>query len=48
MASFPYPSQEDVNNFADKGGYTKWTEKCRELAGDLHKISWYRIVLDEA
>jgi hypothetical protein len=48
MASFPYPSQEDITNFSGKGGYTKWTEKCKEIAGDLHKISWYRIVLDEA
>jgi hypothetical protein len=30
------------------GGYQKWAENNKGRAGDLHKIRWYRIVLDEA
>ena len=48
MASFPYPSSDDVKKFATNGGYKKWLEKCKDITGDLHKIQWYRIVLDEA
>ncbi len=48
MASFPFPSKEDLEQFGSQGGYNKWVEKSKELAGDLHKIIWYRIVLDEA
>jgi hypothetical protein len=48
MASFPFPSDEDRERFAGKGGYNKWLESAKNLAGDLHKMIWYRIVLDEA
>lgn len=48
MASFPYSSSDDVKKFGTNGGYKKWLEKCKDITGDLHKIQWYRIVLDEA
>jgi SNF2 family DNA or RNA helicase len=48
MHSFPFPSQEDILSWSSDGGSGQWQEKCKELAGDLHKIAWYRIVLDEA
>ena len=48
MHSFPFPSEEDILGWSNEGGFEQWLEKYRKFAGDLHKISWYRIVLDEA
>jgi len=48
MASFPFPSHDDVEKIGANGGFNKWLENYKDITGDLHKIQWYRIVLDEA
>ena len=49
MKQFPWPSREDrekINRTPD--GYTKWWKDAYVHRGDLHKIDWYRVVLDES
>lgn len=48
MHSFLFPSEEDILSWSNEGGSEQWQEKYKKVSGDLHKISWYRIVLDEA
>jgi SNF2 family DNA or RNA helicase len=48
MRSYSYPSQEDMDSWSTEEGIKRWRLKYLEIVGDLHKIHWYRIVLDEA
>lgn len=48
MNSFPWPSAEELKEISKQGGLHKWMEECQEPAGNLHKVTWYRVVLDEA
>ncbi|RDW69265.1 hypothetical protein BP6252_08285 [Coleophoma cylindrospora] len=47
MNSFPYPDRECLAKLRD-GGLEKWLREADEYKGDLHKVQWYRVVLDEA
>lgn len=47
MKQFPYPNKDDIAKIESKG-YGKWWKDAIKTAGDLHKVNWYRIVLDEA
>lgn len=47
MHQFPFPDKEGRHLIA-KMGHKKWWHKAQELLGDLHKVTWYRVVLDEA
>lgn len=46
MASYPFPKRDDIEHV--KGGITAWLAEAQDRMGDLHKIEFYRIVLDEA
>jgi hypothetical protein len=48
MAGFPSPTEKDLKMMSKKDGFEKWMEKCKENSGSLHKMKWYRIILDEA
>lgn len=48
MNSYPYPSEEEKKLINRPGGHDRWVAIAREKQGILHKITWYRIVLDEA
>jgi SNF2 family DNA or RNA helicase len=48
MASFPYPSKSEMEEFEHCGGYREWVKAYKKESGPLHKIQWYRVVLDEA
>jgi hypothetical protein len=45
---YPYPTKDDMKELKTKGGIEKWAEERRQMAGNLHKMEFYRIVLDEA
>jgi SNF2 family DNA or RNA helicase len=47
MKQFPYPDQKARDSIAQMGYKKWWKQACKNL-GDLHKIEWYRVVLDEA
>lgn len=47
MRQFPFPDQKDRDLIANTG-YKKWWKKASRSMGDLYKIYWYRVVLDEA
>ncbi|CZR69452.1 related to protein RIS1 [Phialocephala subalpina] len=47
MKQFPYPDNEGRQKIQE-GGYEKWWEDAKQEMGNLHRIQWYRVVLDEA
>ncbi|RDW80387.1 hypothetical protein BP5796_05085 [Coleophoma crateriformis] len=47
MNSFPYPDRQCLAKLRDEG-LEKWLREADEYKGDLHRIQWYRVVLDEA
>ena len=47
MRQMPFPDQKTLNEIG-KRGYANWLKKAYDQLGPLHKISWYRVVLDEA
>jgi SNF2 family DNA or RNA helicase len=47
MKQFPFPSKED-RHWIQEHGYDKWWATAKEGLGDLHKVVWFRVVLDEA
>jgi SNF2 family DNA or RNA helicase len=47
MRQFPYPDQESRDRISGMG-CKKWWKEARQKMGDLHKVTWYRVVLDEA
>jgi SNF2 family DNA or RNA helicase len=47
MNQFPFPDQKARESIAQMGYKKWWRHACKSL-GDLHKVSWYRVVLDEA
>ncbi|KAL3423956.1 SNF2 superfamily protein [Phlyctema vagabunda] len=47
MNSFPYPDATALQRLGH-GGLEKWLNEAHSMRGDLHKMRWYRIVLDEA
>jgi SNF2 family DNA or RNA helicase len=48
MASYHYPSEEERKKWGNPEGYRNWLAKSKLLEGDLHRMEWYRVVLDEA
>ena len=47
MRQMPFPDQKTLKEIG-KRGYANWLKKAYDQLGPLHKISWYRVVLDEA
>jgi SNF2 family DNA or RNA helicase len=47
MRQFPFPDQEGREKIT-RVGYNKWWKTAMLDLGDLHKVNWYRVVLDEA
>jgi len=47
MRQFPFPDQKARESIAQMG-YKKWWKNAAKCLGDLHKVQWYRVVLDEA
>ncbi|KAM0134635.1 hypothetical protein ACHAO1_005552 [Botrytis cinerea] len=47
MKQFPFPDRKGREDIA-RYGYKKWWKSAHDQLGDLHKINWRRIVLDEA
>ncbi|KAH8594411.1 SNF2 family N-terminal domain-containing protein [Bisporella sp. PMI_857] len=47
MQQFPFPNQKGREEIA-RVGYAKWWKKASRSLGILHRITWYRVVLDEA
>lgn len=47
MKQFPFPDRKGREEIA-KHGYKRWWKKAHEDLGDLHRINWRRVVLDEA
>ncbi|TVY73260.1 putative ATP-dependent helicase [Lachnellula suecica] len=47
MKQFPYPNKQEREEI-QRIGYQRWWKQALEHVGDLHKVNWYRIVLDEA
>ena len=47
MRQFPFPDQKAREAIALMG-YPKWLKKAMKELGDLHRVQWYRVVLDEA
>jgi hypothetical protein len=47
MAQFPFPDKHAREDIAHMG-HAKWWRKAKKNLGDLHKVDWYRVVLDEA
>jgi SNF2 family DNA or RNA helicase len=47
MKQFPFPDQKARESISQMG-YKKWWKKASKTLGDLHKVKWYRVVLDEA
>lgn len=47
MKQFPFPDG-NARKEISKIGYKNWWKEAIQTLGDLHQISWYRVVLDEA
>ncbi|TGO11526.1 hypothetical protein BTUL_0107g00100 [Botrytis tulipae] len=47
MKQFPFPDRKGREDIA-RHGYKKWWKNAHDQLGDLHKINWRRVVLDEA
>ncbi|TGO88669.1 hypothetical protein BPOR_0148g00020 [Botrytis porri] len=47
MKQFPFPDRKGREDIA-RYGYKKWWKNAHDQLGDLHKINWRRVVLDEA
>jgi SNF2 family DNA or RNA helicase len=47
MRQFPYPDKKE-RLAIETIGYQQWWKQALENVGDLHRVNWYRIVLDEA
>jgi SNF2 family DNA or RNA helicase len=47
MRQLPFPDQKNRSEIA-KLGYKTWVKNAHAQLGDLHKVFWYRVVLDEA
>ncbi|KAF7872861.1 uncharacterized protein EAF02_008932 [Botrytis sinoallii] len=47
MKQFPFPNRQGREDIA-RYGYKKWWKNAHDQLGDLHKINWRRVVLDEA
>jgi SNF2 family DNA or RNA helicase len=47
MKQFPFPDKEGREKI-NRIGYNNWRKTAMHDLGDLHKINWYRVVLDEA
>jgi hypothetical protein len=47
MRQFPYPDKQARDEIATRG-YQAWWKQALESVGELHRVNWYRIVLDEA
>ncbi|TGO33394.1 hypothetical protein BHYA_0248g00010 [Botrytis hyacinthi] len=47
MKQFPFPDRKGREDIA-RYGYKKWWKNAYDQLGDLHKINWRRVVLDEA
>ncbi|TVY33570.1 putative ATP-dependent helicase, partial [Lachnellula subtilissima] len=47
MRQFPFPDKKE-RLIIEEIGWRKWWIEAIQHVGDLHKVSWYRIVLDEA
>ena len=47
MKQFPFPDDRAREEISTKG-YKKWWKQAVKGMGDLHKVNWYRVVLDEA
>ncbi|KFY34561.1 hypothetical protein V494_06643 [Pseudogymnoascus sp. VKM F-4513 (FW-928)] len=48
MNSWPFPNSREEQADAKKIGEDKWDQNHDSEKGDLHRVKWYRIVLDEA
>lgn len=46
MRQMPFPNQESRDDIADVG-YENWFNAAKDKLGELHKVDWYRVVLDE-
>jgi hypothetical protein len=47
MKQFPFPDGKARAQISTQG-YKKWWKTAEKGLGDLHKVHWYRVVLDEA
>jgi SNF2 family DNA or RNA helicase len=47
MRQFPYPDAKEREKIAHMG-HKKWWKLAQKDLGDLHRINWYRVVLDES
>jgi SNF2 family DNA or RNA helicase len=47
MKQFPFPDKEGRENIA-RNGYKYWWKTAMLELGDLHRVNWFRVVLDEA
>jgi len=47
MRQFPYPDKQARIEIESRG-YQAWWKQALENVGDLHRVNWYRVVLDEA
>ncbi|ESZ97694.1 hypothetical protein SBOR_1881 [Sclerotinia borealis F-4128] len=47
MKQFPFPDRKGREDIARRG-YKSWWKTAHDQLGDLHKINWRRVVLDEA
>lgn len=48
MNSLPFPTTSDDKKDARDMGIQTWIENNESARGNLHKMKWYRVVLDEA
>ncbi|TVY51440.1 Helicase-like transcription factor CHR28 [Lachnellula cervina] len=47
MRQFPYPDKKE-RSIIETIGYRKWWKQAMQHVGVLHRVNWYRVVLDEA
>lgn len=45
---FPYPDKEQRQQIKATSYDKWWADTGSKLIGDLHRVNWYRVVLDEA
>jgi len=45
MRQFPYPDAEAKKEIAQIG-YKRWWKTAKKQIGVLHRVSWYRIILE--
>jgi SNF2 family DNA or RNA helicase len=48
MNSWPFPNSAEEKADAQKIGEDEWANSHDSRKGELHKVNWYRVVLDEA